>query len=99
MMAAGIPFGEIVKDLGLPRGPVAHWFYGERARRRIENPPEPARCPRCRPHPGVPDDQASYSYLLGLYLGDGHLVTKAKVPVLRIYCADVWPGLIDECEA
>ena len=99
MMAAGIPFGRICKELDLPRSTVAHWLYGERARRWMENPPEPARCPRCRPIPGSPDDQASYSYLLGLYLGDGHLVTTAKVPVLRIYCADAWPGLIEECES
>jgi hypothetical protein len=99
MMAAGIPFGEVCKAIGLPRGTVAHWFYGERARLRREHPPEPSRCPRCRPVPGFPEDQESYSYLLGLYLGDGHLVTRAKVPVLRVYCADVWPGLIEECEA
>ena len=49
--------------------------------------------------PDLPDDPAGYSYLLGLYLGDGHLVTAAKVPVLRVYCADAWPGLIEECEA
>ena len=48
--------------------------------------------------PGPPQDQKSYSFLLGLYLGDGHLVTSAKVPVLRIYCTATWPGLIDECE-
>jgi hypothetical protein len=38
-------------------------------------------------------------YPLGLYLGDGHLVTSAKVPVLRVACADKWPGLIEQCEA
>jgi hypothetical protein len=98
MMAAGVPFGEICRVLGLPRGTVGHWFYGERARRRITHPPQPSRCPRCRPAPGLPDDAASYAYLLGLYLGDGHLVTRTRVPVLRIYCADAWPGLIAECE-
>lgn len=98
MMAAGVPFGEVCKALGLPRGTVAHWFYGERARRRLRHLPASARCPRCGPDPGVPDDHESYCYLLGLYLGDGHLVTAAKVPVLRISCADAWPGLIQECE-
>jgi hypothetical protein len=98
MMAMGVPFGEICRALGLPRGTVAHWFYGERARRSRENPREPSRCPRCVPFPGVPDDCASYAYLLGLYLGDGHLVTNAKVPVLRAACADAWPGLIELCE-
>jgi hypothetical protein len=98
MMAAGIPFGEVCRRLGLPRGTVGHWFYGERARRRLTHPPEPSRCLRCRPAPATPDEGAAYSYLLGLYLGDGHLVTAAKVPVLRIFCADSWPGLIEQCE-
>ena len=98
MMDAGIPFGEVCKAIGVPRGTVAHWFYGERARRRLMHPPEPMRCPRCQQIPGFPDDQANYAYLLGLYLGDGHLVTKAKVPVLRISCTSSWPGLIAQCE-
>jgi hypothetical protein len=98
LMAAGVAFGEVCRILGLPRGTVAHWFYGERARRRLLHPPERSRCPRCKPCPEVPDDVENYAYLLGLYLGDGHLVTTAKVPVLRVYCADAWPGLITLCE-
>jgi len=39
---------------------------------------------------------ASYAYLLGQYLGDGHLVTSARVPVLRIYACDDYPAIIDE---
>ncbi len=46
----------------------------------------------------MPRDPAVYSYLLGLYLGDGHLVTSIKVPVLRIYCTLSWPGIVKECE-
>ncbi|MEV4350186.1 LAGLIDADG family homing endonuclease [Actinoplanes sp. NPDC049596] len=99
LRAEGVPFGDICRRLGLSRPTVGHWFYGERARRRAELDAEEGRCPRCAQPPRYPDDQGAYAYLLGLYLGDGHLVTKAKVPVLRIYCADAWPGLIDECEA
>jgi hypothetical protein len=98
MRAAGVPFGEICRTLGLPRRTVGDWLYGERARRHLLHPPEPTRCPRCQPTPDVPDNPARYAYLLGLYLGDGHLVTSAKVPVLRVFCADAWPGLIEECE-
>lgn len=36
--------------------------------------------------------------MFGLYLGDGHLVTSIKVPVLRIYCTATWTGLADACE-
>src|SRR4051812_33045513 len=99
MMAAGIPFGEVCRTLGLPRGTVGHWFYGERARHRMQHPPQPSRCFRCQPVPVPPDDPGSYAYLLGLYLGDGHLVSDARVPVLRVFCADAWPGLIGLCRA
>jgi hypothetical protein len=55
------------------------------------------RCPRCRPAPLTPEKHAAYSYLLGLHLGDGHLVTATKVPVLRDFCADSRPGLTEQC--
>ena len=98
LRAEGVPFGEICRRLAVPRQTVGHWFYGERARRRRELDSEEMRCPRCARPPRAPDPPGAYAYLLGLYLGDGHLVTKAKVPVLRVFCADAWPGLIDECE-
>jgi hypothetical protein len=99
MRAGGVAFGDICRNLGLSRNTVGHWFYGERARHRAELDAEPIRCPRCDRPPRAPDDQAAYAYLLGLYLGDGHLVTRARVPVLRVFCADAWPGLITECES
>lgn len=99
MKADGIAFRDICRTLGISRNTVSYWLHGERARHRSENPSPPSRCPRCASPPGVPQDLASYAYLLGLYLGDGHLVTTAKVPVLRIFCADAWPGLVDLCEA
>lgn len=44
-----------------------------------------------------PADAANYSYLLGLYLGDGCISRLARTCSLRIACADAWPGLIDQC--
>jgi hypothetical protein len=39
-------------------------------------------------------DEAAYAYLLGLYLGDGHIARAARdVYVLAIACSDDWPGL------
>jgi len=59
-------------------------------------------CPRCAANPTLPEPRADYAYLLGLYLGDG-CISRAgardkDVWKLRIMCADVWPGLIRECE-
>jgi hypothetical protein len=71
---------------------------GERGRRYTERDAVPSKCVRCSSPATAPDDQAAYAYLLGLYLGDGHLVTSAKVPVLRVYCTSTWPGLIVACE-
>jgi hypothetical protein len=99
MKAEGVPFGDICRAVGISRNTVSHWLHGERARHWSEHPPQPSRCWRCTSPPGAPEDDGVYAYLLGLYLGDGHLVTTAKVPVLRIYCADAWPGLIDLCQA
>ena len=40
-------------------------------------------------------DEAAYSYLLGLYLGDGHIARgRRDVHVLSIACCDGWPGLM-----
>jgi hypothetical protein len=51
----------------------------------------PALSPLCG---DVLDDRA-YSYLLGLYLGDGHITRGARgVYALSISCANRWPGLL-----
>ena len=44
--------------------------------------------------------QSSYTYLLGLYLGDGFIASHARgVYRLRIYCANAYPELIRRCES
>ena len=56
-------------------------------------------CPRCT---GADLDKERYAYLLGQYLGDGHITTskhKRNVHSLSIFCADAWPGVRAEVEA
>ena len=54
------------------------------------------RCPRCdRPVRKI-DDSRSYAYLLGQYLGDGHLLMTQRVPLLTVTCDVRYPGLIHE---
>jgi hypothetical protein len=45
-------------------------------------------------------NQSAYSYLLGLYLGDGHIIQNRAMrsPSLSITCGETYPGLMDLCE-
>jgi hypothetical protein len=42
-------------------------------------------------------DCCAYSYLLGMYLGDGHLTQFARTLRLQVYLASGYPGIIGEC--
>jgi hypothetical protein len=86
----------VARAVGLPYRTVYEWCVGRMA---AEVAIRPSRCPRCREHPGKPKDLEQYAYLLGQYLGDGHVNLTSSVPVLRISCADAYPTIIDECEA
>jgi hypothetical protein len=89
--AAGMPFSEIHRRLGLSRNTVASWLYDGRIR-AMGIPAE--RCPRCdRPSRSL-DDPVAYAYLLGQYLGDGHLLMTRRVPVLTVACDLRYLGVI-----
>ncbi|MBQ1050280.1 transcriptional regulator [Micromonospora sp. C51] len=93
---AGATVAEVARRIGLPYATVRHWC---RDRPMPKMRTTAFRCFRCRTDVDNPTIGAAYAYLLGLYLGDGHLVTSARVPVLRISCSNAWPALIDACEA
>lgn len=92
-MARGCTAREAAERLGLPLRTVAKW----RASMATDREP-PARCPICSAD-ALPELAASYAYLLGQYLGDGHLVTSARVPVLRIYACTDYPQVSAEISA
>ncbi len=86
---------EVAQIVGVPLSAVQKWRTGAR---RAPGSEQKAGCPRCD---GGPLDEPAYSYLLGLYLGDGCISrgsTRTKdVWKLSVACADAWPGLIQEC--
>jgi hypothetical protein len=84
----GITTREVARLTGIPERTVAHWRRGDR-RIRASAPPRSAPCPRCD---GCGLD-ASYVYLLGAYLGDGHITSAQRTNCLWVYCADDWPGV------
>lgn len=55
----------------------------------------PTDCPQCT---GRDFDRVAYAYLLGLYLGDGHIVSKRKQHHLSIFCNKTQTGLVAAAE-
>ncbi len=97
-LQAGLNDCEISRRTGIPRCTVRDWRHGKRKSR----PASPTGCPVC----GFPshDPQTlpheAYSYLLGLHLGDGHIVhTTRGVYRLRVFLDLRYPGIIAACAA
>ncbi|MDX3310226.1 helix-turn-helix domain-containing protein [Streptomyces sp. ME08-AFT2] len=90
LVAQGRSLNAVSKETGISRAAIRSW------QDRLE--PVPRMAP---PLPDPPSDRVAYSYLLGLYLGDGCISAhpRGSGHYLRIACADAWPGLIDACEA
>ncbi|WP_424214303.1 transcriptional regulator [Streptomyces sp. BI20] len=88
LLDQGRSLNSVSRETGISRAALRAW------RERIEP------LPGIRPEPCAPPaDSAAYVYLLGLYLGDGCVsARRAGGHVLRIACADAWPGLITLCE-
>src|SRR5882672_3873737 len=87
----GVIDKETARICGVSIRAVRHWRAGDRRGNRVG----PARsskptCPRCH---GRALDAAAYAYLLGLYLGDGHITRGPRSHVLWIACTNTWPGL------
>ncbi|WP_371615353.1 helix-turn-helix domain-containing protein [Streptomyces sp. NBC_00454] len=84
----------VAEHFGIPRGTIG-WWRSEDRRHRGEAYVRPTDCPRCTAREV---DQRAYAYLLGLYLGDGHIISKYKQHHLSIYCDASRPGLIEAAE-
>jgi hypothetical protein len=97
LIGRGISLRSISMSTGISRATLRDW-----RKHPEEGMYRRAACPRCAANRTLPEPQADYAYLLGLYLGDG-CISRAgardkDVWKLRITCADAWPGLIRECE-
>ncbi|MFD3946500.1 transcriptional regulator [Streptomyces sp. NPDC058579] len=98
LLSDGRSLNSVSQQTGISRAALRAWNTRLEPLPRLNGQAKP--CPRCRPVPGVPDDTAAYSYLLGLYLGDGCISEHPRGGHhLRIACADAWPGLIEACRA
>ncbi|WP_037668706.1 helix-turn-helix domain-containing protein [Streptomyces griseus] len=93
LVSQGRSLNSVSKETGISRSAISRWLV------RIDPLERTPPCFRCRDTPGMPEDTAAYAYLLGLYLGDGYIISKPRQHYLMITCTASWPGLIDAAEA
>jgi Helix-turn-helix domain len=84
----GEPAAAIARRLGIPRSTVRGWL----------NPaPRPPRAPCVADLSALPP--AAYAYLLGLYLGDGHVVSTGRSYRLTIKLDAAYPAIVEAASA
>jgi hypothetical protein len=89
LMEAGRGDSEIARLTGVPRPTISGWRHGRGARYHH-------RLSAARPS-WRPPDRRSYSYLLGVYLGDGCIVTTAQRAAWLVITLDAsYPGIVEE---
>ncbi|MFF0140330.1 helix-turn-helix domain-containing protein [Streptomyces sp. NPDC005227] len=97
LLRDGVRNADVARRFGIPMGTISYWKHLDRSKSGDCPGKHDPKCPRCD---GRELDNPAYSYLLGLYLGDGHIshYSEHRVPNLMITCCDAWPGLMDDCE-
>ncbi|MFE5187710.1 helix-turn-helix domain-containing protein [Streptomyces sp. NPDC056628] len=97
LLHAGASNADVARHLAIAPGTIGYWKHLDRTQRGECPGRHDPKCPRCD---GRDLDRPAYAYLLGLYLGDGHIshYSAHRVPNLMITCAESWPGLMDACE-
>ena len=94
LIANGRNDREIQQLTGIPRETVRDWRSG--ARKGTRGSPR-SDC-RTEGHDFATLPAGPYTYLLGMYLGDGHIAPHPRgVWRLRISSDSRYPGIIDEC--
>lgn len=84
----GLNAKAIAAATGVPYSTVLRWRAGETGAFGDQPATRPWR----------PPDAWSYAYLLGLYLGDGHIAIWGRSPCLRVFLDGVYPGIVEDCQ-
>src|SRR4051812_14346977 len=88
LLARGFPAREVAAETGVPQTTVSRWGRGRTA----------AFGSRVDVAPWRPPHDGSYAYLLGVYLGDGHVyVSSAGRAWLRVFLDAAYPEIVEEC--
>jgi hypothetical protein len=90
----GLGARRIATLTGVPVRTVTDWLRGRTPRQGVFSD----GCSVCGGSRHRIDAPAAYVYLLGMYLGDGHIAAHARgVQHLRIVLDAKYPGIVDEC--
>ena len=94
LVEAGVNDCEIARRLGIPRTTVRDW-------RRWRPTGRGERCPRCwrTSLKRIVFSEPDYAELLGLYLGDGHIVRTGRSDRLRLFLDTRYTGINTEARA
>jgi hypothetical protein len=88
----------VAQATGIPSQTIRSWQRGRvplRALRVLAGVPTCAACGE-PPHEPSQLDCGAYSYLLGMYLGDGCVYRHSQgTPVLRLFLDAAYPGIVD----
>jgi hypothetical protein len=97
LFASGRSPAEISHSTGVSMSTIKRWLHQgpevlfASPRRRVECDGS-TDCSIVRDAPHGP-----YAYLLGQYLGDGHIVRSRNVYRLEITCCATYPAIVEEC--
>jgi hypothetical protein len=89
LWAAGLNKCAISRATGIPRSTVKSWLLGGMPTGNYRNAREPALA-------DLP--AADYAYLLGMYLGDGHIARSERTYLLRVSCDAQYVEIMAELE-
>ena len=97
LAAAGLSPYAIARITGIPRETIRHWIAGGAESVLADRLLVSCDGKQCAAVSAAP--HRPYAYLLGQYLGDGHIATHRRgVHRLVITCCDWYPDIVLECE-
>jgi hypothetical protein len=96
LIATGLNDCEVARRLGLPRSTVRDWHRPSYVPKRSAG-----TCPRCRraTRRRIVFTDVDYAELLGLYLGDGHIVRTGRSDRLRLFLDTRYPQIISDASS
>lgn len=100
LASRGVNDCEVARMTGVPRSSVRDIRQRARTPAGSRSLSGAAPCPRCwQPARTIRVAEADYAELLGLYLGDGHIVRSGRTHRLRISLDSKYALIVDEAEA